>query len=404
MANSAQRRSLRRSANAAGGNVVSVHGKSLKGAAALSQAVAATKRRQTPALTAKSSKRLFDLLGASAAEKAKLIAELFKDTAKRLGAVMKKHAMHGIAKYFGFNDEKAFIEHLRARISAMELRDGSFAEFHSGALGRQNAFIGILFELTVKYGPVRKLIESLATGAMDSINSDIRLAAKAGAAHAMHDAKGKQVDVSKPFSKPLTANAFDIDTSEGAKESLDFGPVSFNEDGLWCIPLPVEIKLPRAAGGVARQFVEFAQRIAAAIKAGKSVFAYFDAADTAALTKRVGKAAILGQEIIDGRPMVKVALDPSKLVFNSDRTHGPMSRNQLVTQPDIDVWNPANPTALPASLPDEKIVIGKVDGQPVSLDVAASAKGKGLNYWRMRIPAKRELFIDLYAAIFNVEP
>lgn len=404
MANSAQRRSLRRSAAAAGGNVVSLHGKSLKGAAALSQAIASTKRRQKPALNAKSSKRLFDLLGASAAEKAKLIAELFKDTATRLQAVINKHALKGLAKYFGFNDEKAFIEHLRARVAAMELRDDSFPEFHSGALGRQNAFIGILFELTVKYGPVRKLIESLAAGAMDTINKDIKRAIKAGAAHTMHNAKGQSVNVSKPFSKPLTANAFDIDTKEGVKESLDFGPVGFNEDGQWCIPLPVEIKLPRAAGGVAGQFVEFPERIAAAIKAGKSVFAYFDADDTAALTKRVGKAAILGQEVIDGRPMVKVALDPAKLVFNSDKQYGPMSRNQLVTQPDIDVWNPANPTALPPLTPSDKVVIGQVGGQPISIDVAASAKGKGLNFWRMRVPAKRQLFIDLYTAIFNVEP
>jgi hypothetical protein len=404
MANSAQRRSLRRSAIAAGGNVVSVHGKSLKGAAALSQAAAATKRRQKPALTAKSSKRLFDVLKATAARKTQLLAELFKDMAKRLNAVMKKHAMNGIAKYFGFSDEKAFIDHLRARVEAMELRDGSFAEFHSGALGRQNAFIGILFELTVKYGPVRKLIESLAQGAMETINDDIRLATKAGAAHAMHDAKGKRIDVSKPFSKPLTANAFDIDTKEGVKESLDFGPVGFNEDGQWCIPLPVEIKLPRAAGGVAGQFVEFPQRIAAAIKAGKSVFAYFDASDADKLKKRLGNSAILDKNFIDGRPMVKVALDPAKLVFNSGELYGPMNRNQLVTQPDIDIWNPANPNALPTLKPGDKVVIAEIAGQPVSLDVAASAKGKGLNYWRMRVPAKRELFIDLYTAIFNVEP
>jgi hypothetical protein len=404
MANSAQRRSLRRSANAAGGNVVSVHGKSLKGADALSQAVATTKRRQKPVLTANSSKRLFEVLKATAARKTQLLSELFKDTAKRLGAVVKKHAMHGLAKYFGFKDEKAFIEHLRARVAAMELRDGTPGEFHSGALGRQNAFIGILFELTVKYGPVRKLIESLAAGGIDAINDDIRRATKAGGMHAMHDAKGNRADVAKPFSKPLTANAFDIDTSEGAKESLDFGSVGFNEDGQWLIPVPVEIKLPRAAGGVAGQFVAFPQRIAAAIKAGRSVFAYFDAADADTLKKRIGKAAIIGEEIIDGRPMVKVALDPAKLVFNSSEVHGPMSRNQMVAQPDIDVWNPANPTALPASVPDDKVVIGDIGGQAVSLDVAASAKGKGFNYWRLRIPAKRELFIDLYAAIFNVEP
>ena len=220
----------------------------------------------------------------------------------------------------------------------------------------------------------------------------------------MHDAKGRSVNVTKPFSKPLTANAFDIETKKGLKEFLDFGPVGFNEDGQWCIPLPVEIKLPRAAGGVAEQFVKFPERIAAAIKDGKSVFAYFDAVDSDALAKRIGKSAILDAGDIDGRPMVKVALDPGKLVFNSDELYGPMSRNQMVVQPDIDVWNPANPTALPSLKPAEKWVVGTAGGQPVSLEVAASMKGRSLNYWRILVPAKRELFIDLYAAIFNVDP
>ena len=399
-----KRRSLRQSASTASGNVVSHYAGTFKGAAALSQAIASTKRRQKPALTAKSSKRLFDLLGASAAQKTKLIAELFKDTAMRLQGVMKKHTMKVLAMFFGFNNEKAFIEHLRARVAAMELSDGSFPEFHSGALGRQNAFIGILFELTVKYGPVRKLIESMAGGGMDTINNDIKRSTKAGAAHTMHDAKGRSVNVTKPFSKPLTANAFDIETKKGLKEFLDFGPVGFNEDGQWCIPLPVEIKLPRAAGGVAEQFVKFPERIAAAIKDGKSVFAYFDAVDSDALAKRIGKSAILDAGDIDGRPMVKVALDPGKLVFNSDELYGPMSRNQMVVQPDIDVWNPANPTALPSLKPAEKWVVGTAGGQPVSLEVAASMKGRSLNYWRILVPAKRELFIDLYAAIFNVDP
>lgn len=403
MANSSQRRNLRRSALTAGGNVAFVHGKPLKGASALSQTVAAAKRRQKPALTAKSNKRLFDLLKASAAQRAELLADLFKDMGTRFKAVMQKHALKGLAIYFGFKDEKVMIERLRARVMAMELRDASFPEFHSGALGRQNAFIGVLFEFTIKYGPIRKLIESLADGAMHTINEDIKRAAKAGAACVMHDASGKRVKVARPFSNPLTANAFDIDTADGVKESLDFGPVGFNPDGQWCIPLPVEIKLPRAAGGVAGQFVEFPERIAAAIKAGKSVFAYFDASDADVLGKRIGKAAIVGLDIIDGRPMVKVALDPAKLVFNSGELYGPMSRNQLVVRPDIDYWNPADPTALPNLKPADKVVIGTVGDQPVSMDVAASAKGDGLNYWRMLVPAKRALFIDLYAAIFNVD-
>ncbi|GAB3092701.1 hypothetical protein [Lysobacter terrae] len=403
MANASQRRNLRRSAITASGNVASVHGKSLKGGAALAQAAAATVRRQKPALTTRSSRRLFDILKASAAQKAKLLGDLFKDAATRFKQVMQKHALKGIAMYFGFNKDEVFIEHLRARVAAMELRDASFSEFHSGALGRQNAFIGILFEFTVKYGPIRRRIESLASGAMQTINKDIKLASKAGAAHVMHDANGKRVKISKPFSNLLTANAFDIDTSDGVKESLDFGPVGFNPDGQWCIPLPVEIKLPRAAGGVAGQFVEFPERIAAAIKDGKTVFAYFDASDTDALGKRVGNTAIVGQEVIDGRSMVKVALDPAKLVFNSDEIYGPMSRNQMVAQPDTDIWNPANPTALPNLKPSGKVVIGRARGQPISLDVAASAKGDGFNYWRMLVPAKRALFIDLYVAIFNVE-
>lgn len=403
MANSSQRRTLRRSALTAGGNVASVLGKPIKGAAALSRTVAATKRRQKPALTVKSSKRLFDLLKASNAQRGKLLTDLFKDAETRFKAVIQKHTLKGLAVYFGFKDEKVMIEYLRARVMAMELRDASFTEFHSGALGRQNAFIGVLFEFTIKYGPIRKLIESLADGAMHTINEDIKRTAKAGAAHVMRDAIGKRVKVTRPFSDPLTANAFDIDTADGVKESLDFGPVSFNPDGQWCIPLPVEIKLPRAAGGVAGQFVEFPERIAAAIKAGKSVFAYFDASDAEVLRKRIGKAAIVGQEVIDGRPMVKVALDPAKLVFNSDELYGPMCRNQMVAQPDIDVWNPANPTALPNLKPADKVVIGTVSGQPVSMDVAASAKGDGLNYWRMLVPAKRALFIDLYAAIFSVD-
>lgn len=396
--------SLHGSASVAGENVVSLHG-TLKGAAALSQAIASTKRRQKPVLTAKSSERLFNLLGASPAQKAKLIAELFKDMGKRLQWVMNKHKMKGLVMYFGFKDDKALIEHLRARVAAMELPDdGSPKEFHSGALGRQHAFMGILFELTVKYGPVRELIESMAAGGMDTINNDIKRAKKAGAAHSMHDAKGKIVNVSKPFSKPLTANAFDIGIKKDLKESLDFGPVGFNEDGQWCIPLPVEIKLPRAAGGVAEQFVKFPERIAAAIKDGKSVFAYFDAGDRDKLAKRIGKSAILDAGDIDGRPMVMVALDPAKLVFNSGELYGPMSRNQMVVRPDIDVWNPANPTALPSLKPADKWVVGTAGGQPVSLEVAASMKGRGFNYWRTLVPAKRELFIDLYAAIFSVDP
>ena len=385
-------------------NVAAVFGGSLKGAAALADGVGQRKPRQRPALTPNSSKRLFHVLKAPAAAKAKLLTELFKDIKARLGTVVVKHNMKALAKHFGFKNDPAFIDHLRARVAAMELRDGSFSEFHGGALGRQNAFMGILFEFTVKYGPMRKLIESLSAGAVSTTNNDIARAAKTGVSHVMHDATGKNINVDKRFSKALIANAFDIDTVDGVKESLDFGPVSFNKDGQWFIPMPVEIKLPRAAGGVAGQFVQFPERLAAAMKAGKAVFAYFDADDLEDLNKHVGKGAILGQETIDGRAMVKVKLDPAKLVFRSDEIHGPMSRNQLVTQPDIDVWNPANPTAIPVLVPGEKVVIGKAGGQPISLDVAASAKGGGLNFWRMLVPTKRELFIDLYTAIFNVNP
>jgi hypothetical protein len=394
---------LRQSALMAGEKVASAFGASLKGAVALSQKSAAIKRRRNPALSIKSSQQLFDLFKSSSEQRGKLLTELFKDAESRFKAVLQKYSLRSIGVYFGFADDKAMLEQVRARVMAMKKsNDGSFKEFHSGAIGRENDFIGrVLFEFTIKYGPIRRLIEGLASDGMWTINQDIKRAAKIGKAHVMLDANNRGVKVSKPFSDPLTANAFAIDTVDGAKESLDFGSVGFNPDGQWSIPLPIEIKLPRAAGGVAGQFAEFPTRIAEAIKEGKSVFAYFDAKNAESLRKLIGKAALVGQiEDIDGRQMVKVVLDPSKLVFSGDEIYGPI-RNQMVITPGIDAWNPANPTALPQLEPPKKFVLETFGGQPVSLDVAASAKG--FNYWRMAFPVKREFLIDVYKAIFSVD-
>lgn len=399
MASRKQRRAKRWAAQA-GAAVPEALAGSVKGASQIAAAAVRGGQREG-VLSAEASARLLKLIRSVGAEKGQQVGALLKRARDLLGAVATKYSIKSLGRLLGFADDEALMKYLHARLMALEAQDKSDAEFHAGALGRQNAFLGELFELCVKYGPFRRIVSALADGALDVINREIADAAGSGRVHQMNDAAGKTVKVGRPFSKSVVGNAFDIDTAKGEKGWLDFGAVGFNKDGQWCLPLPVEIKLPRAAGAVAEQFADFLRRITAAAEAGRKVFAYFDAADEAAIVKFVGKAAVVGVEQVDGRPMVKVALDPRKLVFNPDELYNAMRLNQLVVRPDARVWRPQEPQALPQLRPEPKFVIDAVDGRPVSVEVSASSKGKGFNFWRMLVPVERSLLLDVYAAIFK---
>lgn len=359
-------------------------------------------RKPVAALTSQANRFLFEMLGSTGAARIAKIAKLTEHLTVRLKAVADEHKVTSVPKVLGFRSDKHFSDFIAARLNEMTLRDDSLREFSEGSAGRLNAFLGKLFEFPVKHGEVSKHIQEMSLNVWAQQNKEIvaELAKKAGKFH-MNDAQGNAVPVKSKFSGLLKAFSFDIETADGNKESLDFGHVSVNSEGLINVPLPVEIKLPRAASGVAAQFLSFPERIAAAIAAKLKVIGYFSADQAEELGKLHGVDNVGQPQVVDGHNVVAVKLDPAKFVFSAKQDLDYMSFNRVLVRPDGRYWNPADPRKMQLSMPSQVFALGKYNRKDVSMEISSSEKGAGFIYWRMQVPVERRFLVDIYRAIFE---
>lgn len=312
-------------------------------------------------------RQMFKMLRTSAAEKAVLARQFFANIEQRIGAVLIE--MRLSPKHFGFETQEELSRYLRERVANINVNGKSLGRFLRGMEGRKWWFIGaLLFERYIKYGPVSKYLYDTAISALSVINKSI----ESEGGFRMRDIYNKQILVKSKFGRLTTGMEFVLETEKGEKQFLDFGHVAFNDEGHWTIPTPVEIKQPGAAQSVASQFSRFVSRI----KNAKKLIIIFEKEDMNTLENYKGKGVIDIQEV-DGKLHVEV--DSSKLVFDPD------SHNQIVVTPDPKFWASAGPAKRNPN---------------VDIDVEATSKAGGFNYWRFNVEVSLNPFQKMYEAVF----
>jgi hypothetical protein len=317
-----------------------------------------------PRLKSERAKQWFHLLRASAAEKAILMAHFFTNLEERLA-----NSASGISyKHFGFDSWKSFAEYVENKVAGISSDAENVAEFTKGMNGRKWWFMGsILFERYIKYGPVRRFLDEAAQDAYDFINAQIKPAAP----YTMIDAWGNKHQQSQKFGKLSAGVEFVLETTEGEKAFLDFGHVAFNNTGYWILPTPTEIKLPRAAGQVSKQFSEFVPRL----RRAKKLIVKFEKSDLTNLQKQVGYG-IMKLEEMDG--LIHAEIDHTKLVFD------PLARNQIVVKPGFKEWG---------------LVKHPNKSPNIDIGIGTTMKGKGFFFWKFEVDVSRSPFEKLYRAI-----
>lgn len=318
-------------------------------------------------LVSERAKQLFRLLLASGAEKAKSVAHFFANLEERLA----KSSMGVTYKHFGFDSWKSFAEHVRRKIIAIKIDADNVKEFQKGMKGRKWWFMGDLWERYIKYGPVRRFLDDTAQDALNVINQRI----KPGASYTMVDALNKEIKITKRFGKLLAGVEFILETEQGEKAYLDFGHIAFNKQGYSILPVPIEIKLPSAAGGVPKQFSEFVPRL----RSAKKLIIKFEKSDLEKVKEHVG-SGILKHEMKDG--LIYAEIDHTKLVFD------PLARNQIIVKPGRKEWG-------------EVICPGKSPN--IEIGVSTTTKGPIADrffFWKFEVGVSRSPFERIFQAIF----
>lgn len=325
-----------------------------------------TQLNPKPMLVNDRGRQLFKALRASTAEKAALVRQFFANIEQRIAVVLRQTNLS--PKQFGFDTEAEMCRYLQGRVTGLNVKGKSLGRFLRGMEGRKWWFIGaLLFERYIKFGPLSRYLYATANTALAIINKSI-----SAGGFKMRDIFNNPILIKKRFGKLTTGMEFVLETDKGEKQFLDFGHVAFNEDGHWIIPTPVEIKQPGAAGSVASQFSRFVARI----KSAKKMYILFEKSDQATLEKYKGKGVLDIQEV-DGK--LRVEVDSSKLVFDPD------ARNQIVVTPDPQFWASGGPAKKTPS---------------VEIDVDATSKAGGFNFWRFNVSVSLNPFQKMYEAVF----
>ncbi len=327
-------------------------------------------------------KQLFYLLLASTADKAKLASYFFENLPKRLASVGERWKLP--PKDFNFVSWEAFAKYVKGRVLKIGLRTSDVREFTDDMKGRKWWFMGeILWERYIKYGPVRKFLDDTAKDALKVINDQI----KNNKSMRMVSAWNKSIPITSMFGELSAGVEFLLETADGEKRYLDFGHIAFNKEGHWILPTPTEIKLPSAAGQVAKQFSEFMSRF----RDAKKLIVTFEETDLERLKiqEKIGTGIVnLKTEIVDGRKLVYAELDRSKMVFD------PMARNQMVVRPGSEAWGTVKKLAR-----SPNIDIG-VGATAKDIDVLKPFEKLGFNFWKIVVDTSRTPFEQFFEAIF----
>jgi hypothetical protein len=191
----------------------------------------------------------------------------------------------------------------------------------------------------------------------------------------MVDLRNRPIKVTEGFGTPLAGLEFALETAKGEKAFLDFGHVAFTKGGHYVFPTPTEIKLPWAAGKVAKQLSEFVPRL----KDAKKLLIGFARSDLEKLEQQVGSGIVKILKSKEGDELVWAEMDLGKLVFD------PQGRNQIVVKPGLKEWG------------EVKRPKGSSD---LNIEIGTTAKGGGFFYWKVEVGVNRTPFEKLYEAIF----
>lgn len=208
-------------------------------------------------------KLLFDLLTSDPETTARLALLAKVDSVLRVEVPQRMAKTPFKPRHFGLQTAEEVPGLLSDRLARMETGAASLSEFETGLGGWLSNVAGsVYFERLVKYEPgLVQFIDHLGKDLVLLMNTDLAVRPRA-----LLGVDGKPRTVSQAFGETQRVVKFSLEGADGViREFTDFGRLAPNPEGWWGL-LPIEVKLERAASGVAGQFSEFLPRLALARK------------------------------------------------------------------------------------------------------------------------------------------
>ncbi len=216
--------------------------------------------------------RLYELISTDVAERGQRLLEVMDRLRRDLPQVLDKLPLK--LKHLGFQGLDGLVKYMGGALQTMETDATSRAEFARGLKGWRWNFVGrVLFERLVKYHPkLDEFFRSAAKAFLGVLNEAIPATSAAKERKrfptTLVDAFGKVREVKSRFGPRSLRKVleFRLVGADGVERAYtDFGFIAKNSEGVWAA-MPIEIKMPTALSGVAKQFSEFVPRLAEATK------------------------------------------------------------------------------------------------------------------------------------------